>query len=160
MGIIRIKNFNKEKINKEVLLEKLMEQAGKSYDYSFNTYTTSKITCTEIVAFSYGRINWPTESLLGRKTFTPNHLTSLLFYNDSPIELIKYVGSSKDGKRLDLNLQDLGKTVNYVQNENVAGSYLLKGEKCKRELVSRRRGERKYRYSCVDTYTETSYSRE
>lgn len=159
MGIIRIKDFEAEKVNKSTLLAKLMEQVGKNYDYSFNTYTTSKITCTEIVAFSYGRINWPTESLLGRKTFTPNHLTSLLFYNDSPIELIKYVSSDKKGNRVDLNLEDLGKTVSYVRNPNKSDSFLLKGEKCKREVYSRVRGKKKFRYSCEDTFTESTYIR-
>ena len=69
-----------------------LRQIGKAYDFNYDVETTDKIVCSQLVYLSYTDIEWPTESILGRYTISPDNiavkvtkgklLTTILLYVD------------------------------------------------------------------------------
>lgn len=119
MAVVRVKDMkDKSVVELEQTLEILMQQNGKSYDYSFDVMTQSKVTCTEIIAFSYGPINWPTTPVMGRKSFTPNNVVELLYYQNTPLEFVFYITGYGNGYN-DLKEEEFAKTVGFVRHEGI-----------------------------------------
>ncbi len=75
----------------------LNEQVGKKYDFGFNVDSTNKVTCSEVVYLAYGDYQWPTKKILGRATVGPNEIAELIFYKDSPLELIDFITADDEG---------------------------------------------------------------
>lgn len=75
----------------------LNEQVGKKYDFGFSVDSTNKVTCSEVVYLAYGDYKWPTKKILGRATVGPNEIAELIFYKDSPLELIDFVMADDEG---------------------------------------------------------------
>lgn len=70
----------------------LAEQLNKKYDFSFDAKSLGKITCTEFVSFSYGKIQWPNRTQMGRLVIAPDDMARLSL-DGKQAELITYVGS-------------------------------------------------------------------
>lgn len=70
----------------------LVEQLNKKYDFSFDAKSLGKITCTEFVSFSYGDIQWPNRTQMGRLVIAPDDMAKLSL-NSRQAELVIYAGS-------------------------------------------------------------------
>ncbi len=57
----------------EIVLQTL-RQVGKAYDFNFDAETTKRIFCSKLVYLAYGDLNWPTSSILGRATVSPDNI--------------------------------------------------------------------------------------
>ena len=47
---------------------------GKAYDFNFDTQSTNRIVCSELVYHAYGDVRWPTERKLGRVVVSPDNI--------------------------------------------------------------------------------------
>lgn len=72
LAVLRQNNLNQEQ-RRRVILQAL-RQVGKAYDFSFDTQSTNKIVCSELVYHAYGDVNWPTERKLGRVVVSPDNI--------------------------------------------------------------------------------------
>ncbi|MCR9203972.1 MAG: YiiX/YebB-like N1pC/P60 family cysteine hydrolase [Halobacteriovoraceae bacterium] len=154
IAVLRVKGFvTKSENSLKQSLKFLSEQMGKGYDFSFDAMTGETITCTEIVAFSYGPIRWPMETILGRLTISPNDMARLAFYNNSPLQTVYYFTGNERGM-ISHSEEDFGKTLNFVKK---GGRYKLHTEKCERTRYRHRSGGMRFQYSCEDFYNEMNY---
>lgn len=154
LAVVRVRELaQRDHRELEMMVNLLMSQNGKSYDYSFDVMTTSLVTCTEIIAFSYGEINWPTTAIMGRQSFTPNNVVELLFYQNSPIEFVFY--TTGYGNRFnEKNAEDFAKTVNFVKHQ---GKFKQHSVTYDREFYRPNRGAMKIRTKKVDHYKVLEY---
>ncbi len=51
-----------------------LRQTGKRYDFNFDVETRDRVGCAELVYHAFGRIDWPTQSYLGRSTVAPDNI--------------------------------------------------------------------------------------
>lgn len=154
MAVLRIEDFTKKNIDSlSKTLNFLSDQMGKGYDFSFDAMTGETITCTEIVAFSYGPIKWPMKELLGRLTISPNDLAELAFYENSPMKTKMYITGDESGTHYK-SVEDFGKTLNFVKRN---GRYQLYSEVCQRTRYRHRSGGMRFTYSCEDVFTTKTY---
>jgi uncharacterized protein YycO len=58
---------------RDVILQSL-RQVGKAYDFNFDTQSTDRIVCSELVYHAYGDVSWPTERKLGRVVVSPDNI--------------------------------------------------------------------------------------
>ncbi len=84
-----------EKSSEEIFVN-LKKQFGKKYDFKFNAHSSNKITCTELVAFSFGDIDWPMIKKAGIVNLRPDDLAILGI--DSPFKssFILFLEGNKD----------------------------------------------------------------
>lgn len=154
MAVLRVEDFHKRSSKDlEMTLKYLGEQIGKGYDFNFDAMTGETITCTEIIAFSFGPIKWPMEVLLGRLTISPNNLAELAFHTGAPLKTIHYITGDQGGMHF-LSEADLGKTLGYVLKNQ---TYQKHSVSCKREMYRHRRDGLRFHYSCEDEYNEFVY---
>jgi hypothetical protein len=117
-AILRIKGIeNRSKQYIETLYDVAVGQLGKTYDFNFDVETTDKLVCSELLYQTFGDIKWPTEVYLGRFTISPDNVTSLALFENSPIELVYYVAQVKKGID-DLRMKtisDLAKDMNFKE---------------------------------------------
>lgn len=157
MAILRLDLLNDYNFaQKESIIENLMSQIDKTYDFGFDLMSTNKVTCTEIIAFSYGKVNWPTSTVLGRKTFTPNHLAELVFYNNSPLKYIAFYGGNEKGDLIDLGKEQFAKNINYVDKEG-NGNFELEQRECERKWERKNRRGLVSKYKCNNSYQKKTY---
>lgn len=71
---------------------RLVDQLNKKYDFVFDAKSLGKITCTEFISFSYGDIQWPTRTTMGRIAIAPDDVAKLS-QDPKKAELVIYVGS-------------------------------------------------------------------
>ena len=92
-AIVRPKTpLSKQQMQKTILLA--LRQIGKAYDFNFDIETTDKIVCSQLVYLSYSKIDWPTESTLGRYTISPDNI-AMKALGDGPFELINFYHNGK-----------------------------------------------------------------
>jgi len=104
IAIIRSKGpLNKVQLRNTILLT--LRQIGKAYDFNFDVETTDKIVCSQLVYLSYSKIDWPTESTLGRYTISPDNI-AVKTLNDGPFELITFYLEGKLIKQSPLLLME------------------------------------------------------
>lgn len=72
----------------------LEEHLNKKYDFSFDANTLGRITCTEFVAFSFGKIAWPSRTSMGRFVIAPDDMAKLSMDSEKA-ELVTYIGSDQ-----------------------------------------------------------------
>ncbi len=117
-------------------------QLGKTYDFNFDVETTDKLVCSELLYQSFGMINWPTRKYLGRTTISPDNIGSLLFYEDSPLELVQYFSGSPQGY-ISKTFDDLASDIGLLKKGE---KFFEKIETCKVRKIKkpgpRRRGSR------------------
>ena len=89
---IAIMRVNKVQIDPSPAYPLMEEQLNKKYDFSFDAKTVGKITCTEFVSFSFGKIKWPHRLQMGRTVITPDDMAKLSL-DSTQAQLIMYVGS-------------------------------------------------------------------
>ncbi len=154
MAMLRVEGFTKRSLKDlEMTMKYLSDQIGKSYDFSFDAMTGETITCTEIIAFSFGPIKWPMEELLGRLTISPNNLAEMAFHTGSPLKTLSYITGDEQGLHYKSE-QDFGRTLGYIKRKDVYEKYSLK---CKREMYRHRRDSLRFHYSCEDDFEEYIY---
>jgi uncharacterized protein YycO len=66
-----------------------LRQMGKAYDFNFDVETTDKIVCSQLVYLAYDKIKWPTESVVGRYTISPDNIAVKSLHN-GPLKLILF----------------------------------------------------------------------
>jgi len=102
LGVIRSsKPLTDSEMRETIILA--LRQIGKAYDFNFDVETTDKIVCSQLVYLSYNKINWPTESVVGRYTISPDNIAIKALHN-GPFELILFY---HDGKLVEKNSLEL-----------------------------------------------------
>lgn len=72
LAVLRHRKFDREG-RRQVILQAL-RQVGKAYDFNFDTQSSDRIVCSELVYHSYGDVHWPTERKLGRVVVSPDNI--------------------------------------------------------------------------------------
>jgi len=154
MAVLRVEGFTqKNKADLLYTLEYLADQLGKGYDFSFDAMTGETVTCTEIIAFSYGPINWPMDQILGRLTITPNNLAELAFYDNSPLKTISYITGDPEGLHY-RSVEELAETLQY---KSFSDGFYKYSQECEREAYRHRKQGIRFRYSCEDVFEKNIY---
>ncbi len=92
IAITRIKNAEN---NSEEIVRNLAGEVDASYDFSFNAQSPDELTCSEMIAYSYGNIRWPEMNTPLAVTLTPDDVAELTIYNNSPAEFVLYIKGNK-----------------------------------------------------------------
>jgi len=93
LGVLRSrKPLSDEELRETIILA--LRQMGKEYDFNFDVETTDKIVCSQLVYLSYDKIKWPTESVVGRYTISPDNIAVKALTN-GPLELILFYHGGK-----------------------------------------------------------------
>lgn len=79
------------------VFQDLMAQAGKAYDFKFDARTADKITCAELITFSYGDIKWNETKTLFQISLRPDDLALLSVTNPEQSEFVLYLKGNKRG---------------------------------------------------------------
>ena len=79
------------------VFQDLMAQAGKAYDFKFDARTADKITCAELITFSYGDIKWHETKTLFQISLRPDDLALLSVTNPEQSEFVLYLKGNKRG---------------------------------------------------------------
>lgn len=82
--------------NTAEIFEELSANLDKKYDFQFDAQSINKITCAELVSFSYGDIRWPMTKTLFQSTLKPDDLAIVTTQLDAPVEFILYFKANKD----------------------------------------------------------------
>jgi hypothetical protein len=82
--------------NAAEIFEELSANLDKKYDFQFDAQSINKITCAELVAFSYGDIKWPMTKALFQTSLKPDDLAIVTTQLDAPVEFILYFKANKD----------------------------------------------------------------
>jgi hypothetical protein len=72
LAILRHQDLDRE-AKRRVILQTL-RQVGKAYDFNFDTQSTNRIVCSELVYHAYGDVPWPTDRKLGRVVVSPDNI--------------------------------------------------------------------------------------
>lgn len=160
IAVARMKSIKDKSFSHMATIYKnLADQMGKSYDFTFNILATDRTTCTEIIYLSYGHINWPSEVILGRRTISPNNMAELIFYQNSPMELIRYIGSDNQGEMIEKDKRDFARTVGFFAHRDGVNQikFQKKTKSCQR--VRRRVGGGiRFHNECETNYMTKKYS--
>ena len=104
LGVIRSRQaLTDEEMSETIILA--LRQIGKEYDFNFDVETTDKIVCSQLVYLSYSKINWPTESVVGRYTISPDNI-AIKALNNGPFELKLFYHDGKLVKENRLELME------------------------------------------------------
>ena len=154
MAILRVQGqADKPASELNLVFEYLGAQLGKTYDFSFDAMTEETITCTEIVAFSYGPIKWPMDYIVGRYSITPNNMAELALFTNSPLQTIAYVTGDKEGTHY-RSEAEFGKTLEY---KAFGSRYKKEATECERKTYRHNRSSIRFKYVCNPVYTENIY---
>ncbi len=73
LGVLRSREpLTDDEMRETIILA--LRQIGKAYDFNFDVETTDKIVCSQLVYLAYDKIKWPTESVVGRYTISPDNI--------------------------------------------------------------------------------------
>lgn len=104
LGVVRSRrSLSDDEMRDTIILA--LRQIGKEYDFNFDVETTDKIVCSQLVYLSYSKINWPTESVVGRYTISPDNI-AVKALNNGPFELILFYHDGKLVKENSLELME------------------------------------------------------
>ena len=104
LGVMRSRHpMTDEEMRETIILA--LRQLGKEYDFNFDVETTDKIVCSQLVYLSYDRIEWPTESIVGRYTISPDNIAIKALY-DGPLELMLFYHDGQSVKENQLELME------------------------------------------------------
>jgi hypothetical protein len=93
---IAVTRVNRALDNAADIFEELSANLDKKYDFQFDAQSISKITCAELVSFSYGNIKWPMTKTLFQSTLKPDDLAIVTTQRNAPVEFILYLKGNKD----------------------------------------------------------------
>ena len=105
---VAVTRVNRALKNADSIFRELTEQIKKDYDFQFDAYSLNKITCAELVAFSYGNINWPREKTL-YTTIRPDDIASPSSKKDSFETFLLYLVGNKDKSFTSVDEKDWAK---------------------------------------------------
>jgi hypothetical protein len=88
VGVTRIKSARNQM---DEIFRNLASEMDTPYDFSFNAQTPDKLTCTELVAYTYGNIRWPEYETFIQVSLRPDDVGILSLYDDTPEEFILYL---------------------------------------------------------------------
>jgi Permuted papain-like amidase enzyme, YaeF/YiiX, C92 family len=100
IAVTRIKNA---KENADLIFNELSQQIGKRYDFQFDAHTLSKITCAELIAFSFGDISWPQNKTLFQTIMRPDDIAVLTTYQNPQEEFVLYLSGNRNKTFENLN---------------------------------------------------------
>ncbi len=92
-----LRNASLDEQQRADVIVQALRQVGKDYDFNFDTQSTDRIVCSELVYHAYGTMQWPTERQLGRYTVSPDNI-AVLATDDGPLEVMLLY---HDGKAID-----------------------------------------------------------
>lgn len=139
----------------EEVYRNLANQWTKTYDFTFNALATDRVTCTEIVFLSYGEINWPRGIVVGRTAISPNNMAELVFYQDSPMELVGYYRALEPHRIETMTLNDFASTLSFVKR--AGKSQFEKHYRRCQNVRTRRYGAIRMTLQCKDEYEVIQY---
>ena len=117
IAVTRIKNAQS---NIEEILHNLSEQLDATYDFSFDAQTPDKLTCSEMIAYSFGDIHWPETNTLLQVSLRPDDVAILSVYDNSPAEFVLYFKGSKDRKAEQQSFEDWKKLFSTRADQELA----------------------------------------
>ena len=82
---------------KRKMIELVLRQVGKPYDFNYDVETTDKIVCSQLVYLAYTDIEWPTDKLAGRFTISPDNIARKAL-NGGELDIVLLFS---DGKQID-----------------------------------------------------------
>jgi hypothetical protein len=107
IAVTRVKNILD---NAEYVFSNLAEQLNKEYDFKFDARTADKLTCTELIAFSYGDILWHQTKTLFQISLRPDDMALISLGDNAQSEFVLYLKGNKDRTTFrELALQDWSK---------------------------------------------------
>lgn len=138
-----------------------LSQIGKTYDFNFDVETTDQLVCSELLYQSFGDIKWPTQKWPGRMAISPDDVTSLALYQNSPIELVYYIAERKKGEFIYKDIFNLADDMGFATVED---EFFMQEKVCKRVYSGKRRTvpgsrirRRVYTKKCEMNYTPVIY---
>jgi hypothetical protein len=143
IAVTRIKNIT-DRANE--VYAALSEQDGKKYDFKFDARSAEKITCAELITYSFGDIKWPQTKTLFQLSIRPDDIALKTLDESDPAEFILYYKGikKKDGGGFEVkNFDDFKKALGWKSPEDLAKEKALK-EKRERENKERREYEEMY----------------
>jgi len=93
IAVTRVKNITE---NVEEIFSELSEQLNKKYDFKFDARTADKITCAELIAFSYGDVKWHETKTLFQISLRPDDMALSTLDEDPASEFVLYLKGNKD----------------------------------------------------------------
>lgn len=90
--VLRKKNLTDQ--HKKKIIELTLRQVGKPYDFNYDVETTDKIVCSQLVYLAYTDIDWPTDSLIGRYTISPDNIAQKALH-DGELEIVLLYSEGK-----------------------------------------------------------------
>lgn len=88
--------------------KELSLQIDKKYDFKFDARSSDKITCSELIAFSYGNVNWKETRKFNQVSLSPDDLAVITLDSQSGVEFVTYF---KEIKNVDKNAEENQKFV-------------------------------------------------
>jgi len=117
----------------EIFLE-LNLQIDKKYDFKFDANSSDKITCSELIAFSYGDVSWKGSKALNQVNLRPDDLAILTLKKDSGVQFILYLKGIKNSEEF--------KDLDYFEWKNNFKMKKSKNQIQEKEIVNEREEER------------------
>jgi hypothetical protein len=103
---IAVTRINGIESNIESIMEGLADELDSQYDFTFNALTPDKITCAEMIAYTYGDIHWPGMKTILNVSLRPDDMAILSLYKNTPAEFVLYMKGKKDGSVEDKSIDD------------------------------------------------------
>jgi len=90
--IIRHKKLTSEQ--KEQIIDLVMAQLGKKYDFLYDSESPNEVTCAEMIYLVYDFIDWETDRIAGRYMITPDNIVSTAL-KETDLEFISYFDNKR-----------------------------------------------------------------
>lgn len=95
---IAITRLNQLPNSAEDIFKNITQQFGKKYDYAFDAHSENKITCAELVSFTYGDIDWPMTAKMSVVNLRPDDMAVYGIKNPEKAKFVMYLKGNKDFK--------------------------------------------------------------
>lgn len=93
---VAIMRVNDLALSTDEIFSNLIEQSDKRYDFQFNAHTSDKITCTELITYSFGDIDWKQSQNLGLINMQPDDIAELSLREDKRAQMVLYLKGNRN----------------------------------------------------------------
>lgn len=93
---VAIMRVNQMALSSEEIFANLSEQSDKRYDFQFNAHTSDKITCTELITYSFGDIDWKQSKNLGLINMQPDDIADLSLREEKKAQVVLYLKGNRN----------------------------------------------------------------